>query len=112
MALILYELADFGNGVSLLRDSRDRVFIGPLTPPHAEGRAYYLNVATSQKMTASLAIEVVPLAKPEVDDGGDVEAAALCPVCNTPLTAKQVKRGGKYCSATCRNKAARERASQ
>jgi len=104
MAFELYELKD----AKIYRDKHDRLWMGPLMPPVGNGPEYFMEVSNRLK------IHETPTIMNAVDDDEpepvDTETAALCPVCDTPLTEAQIKKGGKYCSPTCRTKAANARA--
>ena len=102
MGFDLYEIGK----AKLYRDKFDRVWLGPLKPAVGDGPMYYMDI-NSRFKTHEAPTFVDEVKKPEPVQ---TETAAVCAVCNTPLTEKQVKRGGKYCSATCRNKAAKARA--
>lgn len=89
------------DGASIVRDSHDRVYVGPVTPPFGiPGRAYYLNLSTNAKITADLSIELV---NPFVPDEPESEAR-VCAYCNNPIPA-DAHHKAKYCCAKCREMA-------
>ncbi len=106
-------LSDNRNGTYIVRDVRDRVYIGPLTPPQgARGRAYYLNLASGAKVTADLAIELIfpdSIAKPAEPKPG--APPRKCKQCGGQMPEGSHARA-LYCSDRCKAVAKTERDGQ
>jgi hypothetical protein len=98
MGMKLEVLAYNPDGASIVRDSHDRVYIGPVSPPFGvKGRTYYLNLSTGVKVTVDSSVEVVNSFVPIVEP----EAPRLCAYCNEPIPA-DAHHAAKYCSPRCK----------
>ena len=109
MAHVLYPI----KGTGLYRDKYDRVFAGPFFHAEVEGgREYYSDVGNRQRIFVEQAVIGTAWqdVEPEPTLKENSEASGVCEVCGTPLNESQLKKGGKYCSKTCRVKAANQRA--
>lgn len=107
MALKLEILLHNPDGPSVVRDAHDRVYVGPITPPFGvSGRAYYLNVSTGMKVTASQVSEVVNAERVEVPV--ENEEVRRCEQCGGKMPA-DAHHKSKYCCERCRNMARLER---